>query len=1056
MTSYLIPIVLFILFYGLSNEKYYEPNKSNIYPKINNEDFNYYNLREWLNKLVIEIPNESIKNQTLGLVENLVFYGITLDSIVTTEPELINNKLGINISIANAGVNIKGIFSLLSGNKNFEAKISKLSMKLPFYLIKDPDSGLVKEVDTNGLDIDFNNLEIELDLEIGDLMRDILLAVLKEVLISLKTNVIEPSIIELLNNKIGNLFEMANEIILNGAEPKELNITINESDISNLQTSSLISAIYYLLNKLTGIDGPLNINNLINIITNDTGLICLSDFYNKSIHFEFNLTDKTNVSLGYFYFGLEDLNISGLNTWQNFTALEPYNNVLLHSYTDLKNLTLNLSFSIKIKLDNTSNLANNETILYENIIFRTNLVNNTLKANIQLPINKKKALDYTSKECLNFECVADLADSNGTGITSLSINETFTYILFEINEQNGLENDLNDALNKLIDLFIKGFGNKIHLFVNGLLNKTAIDFINKEINNYLYKESCPGISDPDDSEIDKTITPIAFLSAFGLFSFLIFTPYILGKACNNKEKNIENKSENTYCIPSLSIRSLKEFGRTDPEGCSLFLHPKVPLFWRIFIPLAIISTMALFISSNSGTGASVFVVFKVGRRIQIPSLFDFGLINSVRDMWKAKTYALSIMVAVFSGIWPYVKLLLMLILFVLPSSILNKRQRAKYLRRLDATGKWSILDSYVMTLMLVAFHFHIEFPVEKPSEAKDGSIVDVFVYAAYGFVTLITGTIISLCLSHILTHLDRNLNEHPDQNKGKRAESFTALISFAENKYLGERKFRLLISVLLFVTLSLFFVGSLTTSFSFYFHGLAGYALDLFDISDHRDYSVLDLGFQVPKSYENPNDSVIIFTQTVYFITVFIMPVAMQLNVIFLWFVPLPRKIQKILYSIAEVLNAWSCLDVFVFAVIAAILEIGQFTKFIVGDKCDTIDPFISKYFSKMLNGHNTCFKVKAYLKSGCWLLFAAAIIFFITSNIVMKVCRNALNERLPDHVKEYLNQKREERNINYMNTNNNSNRETLIQLNNDERISNINNTRNSNVITQNLDEENI
>jgi len=43
-------------------------------------------------------------------------------------------------------------------------------MKLPFYLIKDPDSGLVKEVDTNGLDIDFNNLEIEFDLEIGDLM----------------------------------------------------------------------------------------------------------------------------------------------------------------------------------------------------------------------------------------------------------------------------------------------------------------------------------------------------------------------------------------------------------------------------------------------------------------------------------------------------------------------------------------------------------------------------------------------------------------------------------------------------------------------------------------------------------------------------------------------------------------------------------------------------------------------------------------------------------------------------------------------------------------------
>ena len=67
---------------------------------------------------------------------------------------------------------------------------------------------------------------------------------------------------------------------------------------------------------------------------------------------------------------------------------------------------------------------------------------------------------------------------------------------------------------------------------------------------------------------------------------------------------------------------MKEFGRTDPDGASLFLHPKIPMFWRIFIPLSILFTAALFISSNSGTGASVFVVFDIGRRIQVPSLFD--------------------------------------------------------------------------------------------------------------------------------------------------------------------------------------------------------------------------------------------------------------------------------------------------------------------------------------------------------------------------------------------------------------------------------------------------
>ena len=364
-----------------------------------------------------------------------------------------------------------------------------------------------------------------------------------------------------------------------------------------------------------------------------------------------------------------------------------------------------------------------------------------------------------------------------------------------------------------------------------------------------------------------------------------------------------------------------------------------------------------------------------------------------------------------------------------------------------------------MIIIIVSHHFHIEFPVVGPSEAEEASIIDSFIYGKYGFITLFLGTVNSLFLSHIITHLHRSLDEHPDQNKGEKAESYTALISFAKNKYLGTKCFRFLISILLFLTLGLVLVGSNITSFSFYFHGLAGYALDLFQISPYRDYSVIELGFNVPDAAENPSDGVIRFTQVIYFLTVFIMPVAMLLNVIFLWFVPLPRCAQKFFYSIIEILNAWSCLDVFVVAIIAAITEISQFTDFIVGDKCDVINPFISKYFYNRLDGHNTCFEVQAYLKEGSLLLFIAAIIFFISSNIVMKVCRNALNERLPDNVKEYLKSQIEGERINSLILNDSNsnisnidtNRETLIKSNNDERISTINNSKinNSNEFLQ-------
>ena len=79
-----------------------------------------------------------------------------------------------------------------------------------------------------------------------------------------------------------------------------------------------------------------------------------------------------------------------------------------------------------------------------------------------------------------------------------------------------------------------------------------------------------------------------------------------------------------------------------------------------------------------------------------------------------------------------------------------------------------------------------------------------------------------------------------------------------------------------------------------------------------------------------------------------------------------------------------------------------------------------------------------------------------------MKVCRIALNERLPDNVKEYLKNLKEgerisriaEFNNNDSMSNINSARETLIQLNNNE-LNNINNTISSNNNNDFLEEDN-
>ena len=1027
MSRILLFLILIVNMVYSSQNLPYSILKSLIQYKSSQNSKDLY-LREWLNKLTIDLPNELIKNETSGYIENLTIYNISLENLITTRKKYIENKVGVELTLYKSALNIKGKYILREDNpKDFLAKISSLTVKLPFYLVKN-ESGLVTQVDTSGFTIDIENAQIELELDTSEMMRNLVVGILKAVLELIKTNVIEKNIIQTLNNKLSEMFQNVNDIILNGVYPEELNITMEESERADLRYSPIMGSLAYLLTNLTGINGKLSLNNLVNIFTYDTGIVRLKDLYEKEIHFEFNLTDENNTSSGNFEFTLDDLNISGLNTWKEFSALEPYDPLQLFTHTNLGNLTINVSFSLRVKLDNDSNLVNEEAILFEKAQLRTNLQNNKLNAMIQFPFNNKRSKEYTNQECLNLDCVIDLVDSNGTGITALSLNETFHYLTLEIKGGEDLEEDLSDAVEKLADLFISGFNNEIGLLINGLLNTSVINFANKKLNEFLYPKNCPGIPEPDDSQVDATITSISVISASAAFLALMFCPYILGRACKkdnkaNQENLIEQENiaelkdvknvpvDAKYCFDNIKIQWIKELGRIDPEGASLFLNPRVPIFFRIFIPMAILFSIALFISSNSGTGASVYIVFNLGRRIKAPSLFDFSLVNSVHDMWLAGSEVLSTVVAVFSGVWPYLKLVLMLISFMLPTSILSHKRREKILLILDATGKFSILDSYVMIMMMVAFHFHVEVPLSDQSQAKEGSIVDIFCLAAYGFITLIIGTLISLFLSHVITHLHRHLDEHPDQNKGEKAENYKSIMSFAKNKCISDTPFRIFISSMIFVTLGLVIIGSVTKCFSFYFHGLAGYALNLLDYPDHRDFSIIKLGLDVRDVYENPDAPEIIFTQFIYFFTILAIPITFLVILIILWFVPMSRRAQKFLYSIAEILNAWSCIDVFVIALLAGVLQIAQFAKFMVGDKCDSIDPIIHNYFSNTLNGHDSCFEVQTYLLEGSWLFFAAAITFFIASFVILKVCRNALNERLPDHVKEYLKMKKNKSN---------------------------------------------
>ena len=998
-------------------------------------------LREWLKKLIISLPDFEIEFYYNISAKNLRLDSIALDLINSKYIYSENKTVGLKLELNNIGLHLNSSLYINNNTGMLDLLVSKLNFTLPFKLIKNQTTGLVCNVSTDGLIIELEERDVEIKVEGNSTEYKIinnLLYLFKKVLLQKLVDDSNYLISKIISSEFTELFNKANNLILNGTQPIPLNITFDK--FSDLRKSSLIDTTRFLLNNFTGADGPLNFNNIINNITNNTGIIYLHDFYNDTILFSFNVTDKNNNSLGYLEIGLKDLNISDLNTWEDINALVPNKTspYLLDSFTNLNALGINISFSIKVVLEKEGGIVTSDAELYEEAELVTRLVNNKLWAQLQTPIEEGRAPSYSSKQCLNLGCILDLFDKNGTGINSLSLIESFQYINIQHGEGD-LEEDVDLLLDQISTLFVGAYNDKIPIFINAIINSTIIDLINGLINTNLYQQTCPPLKDVHKTEVNITLTSIAVITALVIFFIIIFNPYIKDRKklqkqhesqlnsvrlSDTSEDNSIRLSEPLNIIGAKYISCfgcLKEFGRTDPDGASLFLNPNISIFWRIFIPFAILINITMFISSNSSIGASVYAVLYFQKRIEIPSLFDFGLINSVTDMWKAKVYPLSILIAFFSGIWPYLKLILMLISFITPSSLINKNKRSTILMILDATGKWSILDSYVMILMLVAFQFHVIFPIVSET-VEEASIVDIYVDVAFGFVLLVIGTCLSLALSHIITHLHRGLDEHPNENKGEKAESFKSLISYANVNGKGKYLFRGFITLILFTTLSCVIYGELIISFSFDFLGLAGYGLGLLNIKNHREYSVLNLGIKMPDASEKPNSFSIRFTQLIYFLTIMIFPICHLLTVIILWLVPLSRKIQKFIYTICEILNAWSCIDVFVVSIIAAIVEISQFAAFIVGDKCNFINPFLEKFFAETLDNHNTCFEVEAYLQSGCWILFAAAIMYFIGSMVVMKVCRNALYERLPPEVKEYVNSmKNKKKHSHHINSFNNS-----------------------------------
>eukprot|EP00930_Biecheleria_cincta_P031294 TRINITY_DN21722_c0_g1_i1.p1 TRINITY_DN21722_c0_g1~~TRINITY_DN21722_c0_g1_i1.p1 ORF type:complete len:1029 (-),score=115.82 TRINITY_DN21722_c0_g1_i1:90-3176(-) len=680
----------------------------------------------------------------------------------------------------------------------------------------------------------------------------------------------------------------------------------------------------------------------------------------------------------------------------------------------------NLSFEAQIYLEvEPSHGPIHGGKLIENFNFSMWLPNFSTHGTTFLTVNQTKLGQLTIDQLPSLGCLQPAVHS--AVLTEADLSLPWLKVSLTPIGEKSLEADVDHMLEVLLGSVLKEFSASVIAVTNHTVSVTLRDKANKAIQHALSAGVCPA---PENEYVSSWVV---FAGAV-LSSILAVLGLLMFPACRFCRKwgtvPIAERGESVRAITTTShvssatvvsaqselhsnheelAESLQDRRRlTDShEWDCLAFHPRVSPGFRWGLPLLVLTVICMFITSNSGLGTAVYaqVLSNNQEVVHLPPVFGFSLISSVVEMWKSQAYPLAILVAFFSGIWPYIKLCMMLFCWFMPTSHLSSTMRLKLLEFLDDWGKWSLLDTFVMVMFMVGFKMDITAPnsnfpsVNQFFEAADTDLqIFVRIKALPGFYLFMGATVSSLVLGTLMTANHRyalKLGEYSTEALAQQTGRARLCNKLRPAGPTG-RFFVYGPVVALGFSLALVLVGAYANSFVFEFTGLVAWILGK-DMS-HRPSSILALAAAVPEASGAPHAISTACLQIVFLLFSFVVVVLYHCALLVLWCAPLSHRLQTHVFVCCQIMKAWSGLDVFVVCIFACITEIEMVAKEIIGHKCDLLNTLIGKLpISDQIPGEKICFHLGSALDSGFWILLPAATISSIVGSLMISRCKSAL-----------------------------------------------------------------
>eukprot|EP00970_Alexandrium_tamarense_P008366 scaffold1593_cov193-Alexandrium_tamarense.AAC.67 len=426
------------------------------------------------------------------------------------------------------------------------------------------------------------------------------------------------------------------------------------------------------------------------------------------------------------------------------------------------------------------------------------------------------------------------------------------------------------------------------------------------------------------------------------------------------------------------------------SSSSLMFHPSIHPTIKYGFPGILALALVLFIASNATVGASVDLIVTKANGMNLTSLINiyaFSLGSTMREMAQAGVYLLMLLILFCSGVWPYIKVFVLFLCWITSTRRLPPVRREKILYLLDSLGKFSLIDAYVLVLMMVAFRYQLE--VENLGQ------LNVYVTPKFGFYSFLFATIVSLVSGHAMLFFHRKAMIPRIPVYSGRRESLGKHI-FDDKHGRGlvrlTRRFRRTVVLLILLALMLICVGVSLKSFHFTFSGVAGTALGE---SSVRRFSLVSIGESIPQSVQDSSTFGIYWIQTCYFLFALVNPLVCLVSLFLLFVYPMTMKRQQKMFVLAEITNAWSAIEVFCIAVNASLLEISPFAKAMVGEHCSLLNHILSGWSGDNRDNLHQCFAVKSSIDGSSAVLIIGVILNSLLTSTLHRFAHHAMWERI-------------------------------------------------------------